>query len=243
MPKIPKRYANQPELVETVVEARKIQMETNDNQSAIEWLIDHHNMSLRSANRVLDNETFQYTAFYPEGHPGLESLRKARQAQKQRTQAMQEIKPQILAKNRNTCQSCKTKVSGKEAILDHKDPQGPETFDNLHILCRRCHYHKGKKSWEQYQEDHAKWEEYVKKAQEERKDFTCENTGLSVRGRTWKEAGCDRQEMCRMMHECGKTVYEEYKAFEKEMDDHMEMMFEANAKLTYTPKKPKRKKQ
>ena len=75
MAKIPPPVtADQPELVAAVIEARKIQMETEDTPFAIEWLMEHHPMSLNSATRVLEDATFQYAALYPEGHPGLESL-------------------------------------------------------------------------------------------------------------------------------------------------------------------------
>ena len=72
MAKIPQQYTDQPEMVNAVIEARRIQMETEDTSFAIEWLMEHYPMSLNSATRVLEDETFLYVALYPEGHPGLE---------------------------------------------------------------------------------------------------------------------------------------------------------------------------
>ena len=74
MAKMPGQYANQPELVNAVIEASPIQMDTGDTSLAIEWLMEHHPMSQPSATRVLEHATFQYVAMYPNGHPRLEGL-------------------------------------------------------------------------------------------------------------------------------------------------------------------------
>ena len=65
MAEIPQRYADQPQMVAAIIEARTVQMKTEDTSFAIEWLMEHYPMS------VLEDETFQYAALYPEGHPGL----------------------------------------------------------------------------------------------------------------------------------------------------------------------------
>ena len=72
---IPERYADQPELVAAIIEARTVQMETEDTAFAIEWLLEHAAMSVESATRALGDETFRYPALYPEGHPGLHPFR------------------------------------------------------------------------------------------------------------------------------------------------------------------------
>ena len=38
---LPDRYAEQPELVAAVLEARTVQMETEDTAFALEWLMEH----------------------------------------------------------------------------------------------------------------------------------------------------------------------------------------------------------
>ena len=40
MATIPERYADQPELVAAIIEARSVQMETEDTAFAIEWLLE-----------------------------------------------------------------------------------------------------------------------------------------------------------------------------------------------------------
>ena len=71
MAKIPPQYADQPELVSAVIDARKVQMETEDTAFAIEWLMEdgRTSFSLDSARRVLEDETFRYVALYPDGPP------------------------------------------------------------------------------------------------------------------------------------------------------------------------------
>ncbi len=64
---VPARYVNEPTLVAAVIDARPVQMETEDTAFAIEWLMEHYPMSLTSAERVLQDETFQYASLYPEG--------------------------------------------------------------------------------------------------------------------------------------------------------------------------------
>lgn len=67
--------ANQTELVHAVIDARIVQMETEDTPFVIEWLMEHHSsFSIDLARRVLDNETSRYVALYPEGHLGLEAM-------------------------------------------------------------------------------------------------------------------------------------------------------------------------
>ena len=64
--KIPARFADQPELVNAVIGARQLQMETGDDTAAIEWLLGAYPMTMQSATRAINDETFQYPALYPE---------------------------------------------------------------------------------------------------------------------------------------------------------------------------------
>ena len=93
MAKIPQKFADQPELVAAVIEARKVQMETEDTGFAIDWLMQHYPMSLSSATRTLEDETFQYVALYPDGHPGLEALRAEQRAKGRRSYNLRKFGP------------------------------------------------------------------------------------------------------------------------------------------------------
>lgn len=222
MAKIPPQYADKPELVAAVIEARKTQMETEDTSFAIEWLMEHYPMSLKSATRVLEDETFQYAALYPEGHPGLEALRADQRAKSRRSYNMRKLRPQVIDRDDGRCQNCKKRVKSREATLDHKDPEGPETLENLQLLCRACNTLKGKRTWAEFQEDQAEWRARVEKRQNERPDFVCKQTGLSVRGRSWKEAGCLSPDLCLSSKECDNGGYA---AWAKEMDETIDAMY------------------
>ena len=185
MAKIPEKFVGKPELVAQVIEARKVQMETEDTAFAIEWLMESSEMSLTSAQKVLEDITFQYVALYPEGHPGLEAIR------------------------------AEQRVKGRDATVDHKDPEGPATLENLHLLCRGCNTLKSNRTWSEFQEASKEWEARVKERQDNRPDFVCKQTGLSVRGRSWKEAGCLTPQMCLREEECDNGQYNKWAA---EMD-------------------------
>ena len=190
MAQIPERYREQPELVFAVIDARRVQMETEDTAFAIEWLMEHYSsFSLDSAKRVLEDETFRYVALYPEGHPGLEAMRAEQRTKGRRAYRLKKLRPQIIDRDDGRCQNCNKRVEGRDASLDHKDPEGLETLENIHLLCRKCNALKGKRSWDEFQKDQKEWEAHIKERQLHRPDLICKQTGLSVRGRSWKEAG------------------------------------------------------
>ena len=225
MAQIPQQYANQPALVAAVIDARRVQMETEDNASAIEWLMEHHSsFSLDSAKRVLEDETFRYVALYPEGHPGLEAMRAELRANGRRAYRLKKLRPQVIDRDDSRCQNCNKRVEGRDASLDHKDPEGPETLENIHLLCRKCNTLKGKRSWDEFRKDQEEWEVRIKERQLNRPDFICKQTSLSVRGRSWKEAGCLSPDMCSVMKECDNGGYA---AFEQEMDERVEVLHAA----------------
>ena len=224
MADIPQRYANEPQLVSAVIEARTVQMETEDTSIAVEWLMEHYPMSLQSATRVLEDQTFQYAGLYPEGHPGLEAIRAEQRAKGRRSYNMKKLRPLIIERDDSRCQNCNKRVKGRDATLDHKDPEGPEILENLHLLCRACNTLKGQRSWDDFLKDQQEWEERVKRQQNERPDFICKQTGLSVRGRSWKEAGCLSSDFCLSAKECDNG---EYATWAKEMDESIEAMHAA----------------
>ena len=221
MAKIPERYSDQPELVAAVIEARTVQMETEDTEFAIQWLMEKHPLSLASATRVLEDETFQYVALYPEGHPGLEAIRAEQRAKGRRSYALKKIRPSVIDRDDSRCQNCNKRVKGTDATLDHKDPEGPETLENIHLLCRGCNTLKGKRSWDEFQKAQADWQEALDERQNRRPDIICKQTGLSIKGRSWKESGCLTPDMCPSTGECDNGRYQEWA---KEMDEALEAM-------------------
>lgn len=224
MAKIPQKFTDQPELVEAVIQARKVQMETEDTSFAIEWLMEHYPMSLNSAMRTLEDETFQYVALYPEGHPGLEALRAEQRAKSRRSYNLKKLRPQIIDRDDGRCRNCNKRVKGTDATLDHMDPEGPETLENLLLLCRTCNTLKGKRSWEEFQQEQQEWRARLEERQNERPNFICKQTGLSVRGRSWKEAGCLSPDLCLQLKECDNGAYAEWA---KKMDETIDAMHAA----------------
>ena len=199
---IPERYKEEPELVAAVIEARTVQMETEDTPFAVEWLMEHHPMTLESATKVLEDQTFRYKGLYPEGHPGLEALLAERRVKGHRAYNLKKLRPQIIERDAGRCQSCHDRVDGRAATVDHKDPEGPETLENLHLLCRKCNTLKGKRTWEDFQTAQLEWQERLADIQNARADFICKQTGLSVRGRSWQEAGCLSPDLCIREKQC-----------------------------------------
>ncbi len=228
MAQIPQQYADQPELVVAVIDARRIQMETEDTAFAIEWLMEHHSsFSVDSARRALEDQTFRYVALYPEGHPGLEAMRAEQRAKGRRAYRLKKLRSQVIDRDDSRCQNCNKRVEGRDSSLDHKDPEGPEgpeTLENIHLLCRKCNTLKGKRSWDEFKKEQEEWEVQIEKRQLNRPDFICKQTGLSVRGRSWKEAGCLSPDMCAEMKACDNGGYA---AFEKEMDARLEALYAA----------------
>ena len=225
MAQIPQQYADQPELVVAVIDARRIQMETEDTAFAIEWLMEHHSsFSVDSARRALEDQTFRYVALYPEGHSGLEAMRAEQRAKGRRAYRLKKLRPQVIDRDDSRFQNCNKRVEGRDASLDHKDPEGPETLENIHLLCRKCNTTKGKRSWDEFKKEQEEREVQIEKRQLNRPDFICKQTGLSVRGRSWKEAGCLSPDMCAEMKACDNGGYA---AFEKEMDARLEALYAA----------------
>ena len=152
MAKLPKQYRNQPELVQAVIEARRIQMTTNDDQAAITWLTEHYpTMSTASATRAIEHLTFQYVAMYPDGHPRIEELNAELRERTRRSKIRQGMRLQVVERDGNQCRHCSKPVTGHNSVLDPKDPEKGHNVENLHLLCNRCHLLKEDMSWGQFQ--------------------------------------------------------------------------------------------
>lgn len=162
MAKVPHYYSDRPELVKAIIEAGTVQMETEDTAFAVDWLLEHYPMSLESAQRAVDDQTFRHPALYPDGHPGLEALRAEQRSKGRRSYQLKKIRPLIIDRDDSGRQNCNKRVKGTEATVDHKDPEGPTDLDNCHLLCRGCNTIKGKRTWDQFAKDQKEWREAVK---------------------------------------------------------------------------------
>ena len=236
MLKIPDRYADQPELVAAVIEARTVQMETEDTAFAIEWLQAHHAMSIESAARVLEDKTFRYPALYPEGHPGLEAMRAEQRAKSRRSYRLKKLRPAIIDRDDGRCQACGKRVEGGDASLDHKDPEGPETLENIHLLCKRCNTLKGKRTWAEFQKAEKEWRTQLEARQAARPDVICKQSDLSIRGRTWEESGCLTPDLCILSGECDNGGYAEFEAERKEFIEYAEEEYRAASLNRMSPR-------
>ena len=70
--------------------------------------------------------------------PCEEKLRLRRNLKSRRAANLQKIRPYILNRDNNRCQECSTYITGSDATLDHIDPNGPESPENIQLLCRSC---------------------------------------------------------------------------------------------------------
>ena len=178
-------------------------------------------MSVESATRALGDETFRYPALYPEGHPGLEAMRAEQRVKGRRAYRLAKLRPAIIDRDDGRCQACGKRVEGRDATLDHKDPEGSETLDNIHLLCKRCNTLKGKRTWEKFQKAEEEWRAGLEARQAARPDVICRQSGLSIKGRTWEESGCLSPDLCLISVECDNGGYAQ---LAKEMDERCEAM-------------------
>ena len=152
MANIPKQYVNKPQLVQSVMTARQLQMEGKCDDDIIEWLTQQSTMSRESAARAIKHVTFQYVAMYPEGHPHLVALRAKLAARSRNGQIKRGMRLEIIERDGDQCQHCGRQTTGNNSDLDEKDPTKPRNVENLHILCRRCLRAKGDMSWPDFQD-------------------------------------------------------------------------------------------
>ena len=151
----------------------------------------------------------------------LEEIRTEARLKSRRNAPLRKLRPVIMERDNGRCQNCDKRVTGRDAALDHKDPEGETTEDNLILLCQRCNTIKSNRTWDEFQEEQKEFRARVKAQQDARPDFICHQTGLSVRGRSWKEAGCLSPDLCSLTKTCDNGSYAE---FEKEMDARVEAM-------------------
>ena len=141
MPSVPQ---NRKKFSDPVLKARTILFEAEDIELALSALTGF--MSKESALRVLEYETFRYTPMIPEGHPLKAEFRAADAVKQKRLYHTKKHRNFIIERDRGRCKHCQKEVSGRNATLDHIDPNGPSEPDNLQLLCRSCNSRKNRLS-------------------------------------------------------------------------------------------------
>ena len=139
MPSVPK---NLKEFKEPVLNARTILYETDNLAAAITALKEV--MTESSARKALLYKTFRYTTMIPEGHPLKAELRAEDAAKQKRLYYTKKHRSYIIERDGGQCRHCHEKVSGRNATLDHIDPDGPSEPENLQLLCRSCNSRKNR---------------------------------------------------------------------------------------------------
>lgn len=130
------------EFKEPILRARTIFFETRDMERALSVLDGL--MSIGSARRALEYETFRYTPMIPEGHPLKTEFRAASAAKQRRLYHARKHRDFVIRRDRGRCKQCGDEVAGRNATLDHIDPDGPNEPDNLQLLCRSCNSRKNR---------------------------------------------------------------------------------------------------
>ena len=153
MPDLPDYYADQPELVEAVIEARRVQMESGDTDAAIRDLVARYeSMSVNSATRALEDKTFRHPSLYPDGHPGIavaEAHLKERDEEQKRRQRMRYVsakkRVEVLERDKHECVYCGADLCVVPLAIDHIVPVsagGTNDVSNLQATCRTCNARK-----------------------------------------------------------------------------------------------------
>ena len=163
-----RRHPYTKEVADTVLKARCLLEETGNPAVAAALLTDM--MSLDSAEKCLDYRTFRYVAMIPEGHPIKAELRAKAAANQRRLYHTRKHRAAVIERDGGRCQRCGKEVSGRNATLDHIDPNGPNELANLRVYCRSCNSSKNRLSDEQvslrderraaWQQEMAEWEEF-----------------------------------------------------------------------------------
>ena len=141
MPSIPN---NRKEFKEPVLKGRTILLETGNMELALSALAGV--MSRENAHTVLEYKTFRYTPMIPEGHPLKAELRAEDAAREKRLYYTKKHRSFIIERDGGRCKHCNEEVNGRNATLDHIDPDGPSKPDNLQLLCRSCNARKNRLS-------------------------------------------------------------------------------------------------
>ena len=162
------RHPYPQELADAILKARTNLQETND-YSAAAALLDGLTTPLSISN-CLEYRTFRYVAMIPEGHPLKAELRARDAAKQRRSYHTRKHRATVIARDGGRCQRCGKEASGRNATLDHIDPNGPSEPENLRLYCRSCNSYKSRLSDQQvayrderraaWQQELAEWKEF-----------------------------------------------------------------------------------
>ena len=123
-----------PELTDRILKARTILFETGDHDAAVGVLAQL--MSFASAEKCLAYMTFRYVDMMPDGHPVKDESHARDAAKQRRLYHTRKHRQTVIGRDGGRCQRCGKEVSGRNATLDHIDPDGPSQPDNLRLYCR-----------------------------------------------------------------------------------------------------------
>lgn len=161
------RHPYPQELADVILKARTILQETNDRSAAAAVLAGL--MSSQSISSCLDYHTFRYVAMIPEGHHLKAELRAKDAAKQRRSYHTRKHRATVIERDGGRCQHCGKEVSGRDATLDHIDPNGPSEPENLRLYCRSCNASKSRLSDRQVtlrDERMAAWQQEVARDEE-----------------------------------------------------------------------------
>lgn len=133
-----------------VVEARRLDMQ-DSRDSALQYLISKdmggwEGNGYRSGHHILDYETFRYVDCIPKEHPLWREMRTKEDADIKRRSEARKHKPALLERSNGKCEWCGKTVEGRNATVDHIDPDGGNEPANLALLCRSCNSRKSRGS-------------------------------------------------------------------------------------------------
>ena len=135
---------------ETVVTARRI--DVNDGRKeAIDYLVAEgmggwEGNNHWSAHRILDYETFKYIDCIPKEHPLWREQRQLEDQAINRRAEARKHRPVLMGRSGGKCEWCGKAVAGRNATVDHIDPNAGNEPDNLALLCRPCNARKSRGS-------------------------------------------------------------------------------------------------
>lgn len=161
------RHPYPQELAEAILKARTILQEADDYSAAVAALADL--MSPQSVSSCLEYRTFRYVAMIPEGHPLKAELRARDAAKQRRSYRTRKHRATVIERDDGRCQRCGKEVSGRDATLDHIDPNGPSEPENLRLYCRSCNASKNRLSEQQValrDERRAAWQQEMARDEE-----------------------------------------------------------------------------
>jgi hypothetical protein len=135
-----------------IVEARRLDLEAG-REAGLDYLAKHgmgghESNDYASAHRILNYSTFRYVNCVPREHPLWREWRDEEDAANTRRREARKQKPALMERTGGKCEWCGSVVEGRNATVDHIDPDKGNTLDNLALMCRSCNSRKSNGSLE-----------------------------------------------------------------------------------------------